>query len=75
MYGCSDVLAVLTSVFGGDMQNWMSPIFAFSVRDTPPAWWATLCSSTRPSTSSVSSTVPLGGRGGGSTSVECGKLG
>lgn len=47
------------------MQNWMSPIFAFSVRDTPPAWWATLCSSTRPSTSSVSSTVPLGEGGGG----------
>lgn len=46
------------------MQNWMSPIFAFSVRDTPPAWWATLCSSTRPSTSSVSSTVPLGGEEG-----------
>ena len=46
------------------MQNWMSPILAFSVRDTPPARWDTFCSSTRPSTSSVSSTVPLGGGGG-----------
>ena len=50
------------------MQNWMSPIFAFSVRDTPPARWDTFCSSTRPSTSSVSSTVPLG-EGGVAMSV------
>lgn len=42
---------------GGDRQNWMRPIFAFSTRDTPE--FTTFCVSTSPSTSSQSSMVPL----------------
>ena len=58
---------LLTSVLGGEMQNWMSPIFAFSTRVTPPARWEAFWSRTSPSTSSVSSTVPLGGGRTGET--------
>ena len=43
----------------------MSPIFAFSTRVTPPAKCEAFWSKTRPSTSSVSSIVPLQRRGGG----------
>lgn len=48
----------LTSVLGGEIQNCMRPIFAFSILFGPPApevFW----SNTNPSMSSVSSTVPL----------------
>lgn len=47
----------LTSVFGGDKQNWMRAILAFSTRDTLEL--TTFWVSTRPSTSSQSSMVPL----------------
>lgn len=55
----SEQFISLTSVLGGEMQNCISPIFAFSTWDIPPAKWLIFCSRTRPSTSSVSSTVPL----------------
>ena len=48
----------LTSVLGGDIQNWMRPILAFSTlvgAPAPTAFWV----KTRPSTNSVSSKVPL----------------
>lgn len=47
----------LTSVLGGDKQNWIRPILAFSTRLT--LLLATLWVRTRPSTSSQSSMVPL----------------
>jgi hypothetical protein len=47
----------LTSVFGGDMQNCISPIFAFSTL-LGPFTFADFCVNTSPSTNSVSSTVP-----------------
>lgn len=47
----------LTSVFGGEMQNWMRPIFAFSMR-FGPLMLQDFCVNTIPSMSSVSSTVP-----------------
>lgn len=46
-----------TSVLGGEMQNWMRPILAFSTflgPFTPADFWV----NTNPSTNSVSSTVP-----------------
>ena len=45
------------SVLGGDTQNWMNPILAFSTF-LGPLMLAAFCSNTIPSTSSVSSTVP-----------------
>lgn len=47
----------LTSVLGGDKQNWIRPILAFSTRLA--LLLATLWVRTRPSTSSQSSMVPL----------------
>jgi hypothetical protein len=47
----------LTSVFGGDMQNCMSPILAFSTL-LGPFTFADFCVNTSPSINSVSSTVP-----------------
>jgi hypothetical protein len=47
----------LTSVLGGDMQNCMSPILAFSTF-LGPFTFADFCVNTSPSTNSVSSTVP-----------------
>mmetsp|Transcript_50087 Transcript_50087/g.92422 ORF Transcript_50087/g.92422 Transcript_50087/m.92422 type:complete len:205 (-) Transcript_50087:222-836(-) len=46
------------SVFGADKQNCIRPIFAFSMRDGPPAACAIFCVKTKPSMNSVSSTVP-----------------
>lgn len=43
---------------GGDTQNWMRPILAFSTLVTPPKP-ALLCLNSSPSMSSTSSTVPL----------------
>ena len=48
----------LTSVFGGEMQNWIKPTLAFSALLGPPAPPARLVN-TSPLISSVSSTVPL----------------
>lgn len=48
---------LLTSVFGGDIQNWISPILAFSIFLGPftfEDFWV----NTRPSINLVSSTVP-----------------
>ena len=53
------VVYLLTSVLGGDMQNWIRPILAFSTLVTPPATCDAFKSNTSPSTSCVSSTVPL----------------
>merc|ERR1719318_446276 len=47
------------SVLGGETQNWMNPILAFS-HFLGPLILAAFCSNTNPSTSSVSSTVPPG---------------
>lgn len=49
---------VLTSVLGGEIQNWMRPTLAFSTLFGPPAP-EVLEVNTRPSINSVSSTVPL----------------
>ena len=46
------------SGFGLLSWNWHTAILAFSTRDGPPLDVTTFCSSTRPSTSSVSSIVP-----------------
>mmetsp|Transcript_16168 Transcript_16168/g.39095 ORF Transcript_16168/g.39095 Transcript_16168/m.39095 type:complete len:243 (+) Transcript_16168:1121-1849(+) len=46
------------SVFGGDRQNWISPIFAFCTREGPPAVFTTFWVITSPSISSQSSMVP-----------------
>ncbi len=46
------------SDLGGEMQNWMRPILAFSMRVGPPAALAAFWSNTMPSTISLSSTVP-----------------
>jgi len=46
------------SVLGGEMQNWIIAIFAFSTLVGPPAALLDFKSSTRPSTISVSSMVP-----------------
>ena len=45
-------------LLGGDMQNWIRPVFAFSTLVTPSAACDAFKSNTSPSTSSVSSTVP-----------------
>ena len=49
---------LLTSVLGGEMQNWIRPILAFSILCGPPLPETDL-SNTIPSINSVSSTVPL----------------
>mmetsp|Transcript_15172 Transcript_15172/g.41426 ORF Transcript_15172/g.41426 Transcript_15172/m.41426 type:complete len:239 (-) Transcript_15172:274-990(-) len=46
------------SVLGGEMQNWINAILAFSTLVGPPAALEDFRSSTRPSTISVSSMVP-----------------
>jgi len=48
---------LLTSVFGGDIQNWISPILAFSIF-LGPFTFEDFCVNTRPSINLVSSTVP-----------------
>lgn len=45
------------SVFGGEMQNCMKPILAFSTR-LGPFMFAARCGKTMPSINCVSSTVP-----------------
>ena len=63
MYGVDHIsiekkIKKLTSVFGGEIQNWIRPIFAFSTLFGPPAPEVLLVN-TSPSINSVSSTVPL----------------